>query len=153
MAANFATTSAGYDTTFELNNFSEPRIRSELETIKNAVLFIFFSKPGNYPSIPQIGMDIESILYSYYDELDPDEIKETLKGQCALLGTYISDNTIQIQKVRYKGVPSLVVHISGTESYPRGYKNDSSNKDKSYLIGLTYNDMKELIYNVNVKED
>ena len=53
MAANYAITSIGYDTTFELNEFNEPRIRSEIETLKdvlkpdlfdNVLLKIYFQK-------------------------------------------------------------------------------------------------------------
>jgi hypothetical protein len=56
----------GYDTTFELNEFNEHRLRSEIELIKNTILFILFAKPGQYPSLPHIGLDIQSMLYSFY---------------------------------------------------------------------------------------
>ena len=60
-----ADTNIGYDCTFELNEFNEPKLSSEIETIKNTLLFILFSKPGQYPSLPQIGIDINSYLYIY----------------------------------------------------------------------------------------
>lgn len=149
MAANYCETGIGYDTTFELNEFNEPRIRSEIETLKDALLFILFSKPGAYPSIPEIGLDIESYLYSYYDEIDVEDLKNQIIEQCELLGAYVSGGTIQIQKIKYKDKPSLLIHIEGTEDYPDSYKHDDISSNDKYLIGITYDKLNNMIYNVN----
>ena len=73
--ANYAIGSIGYDTTFELNEFNEPKLRSEMETLKNVLLFVLFTKPGQYPSLPTVGLNIGSSLYEFYDEIDVDDIK------------------------------------------------------------------------------
>ena len=47
--------SIGYDGTFELNEFNEPKLASEIEVVKNIILTVLFFKPGQYPSLPTIG--------------------------------------------------------------------------------------------------
>jgi len=146
-----ANTTIGFDTTFELNEFNEPRIRSELETIKDIVLFILFSKPGQYPSLPQIGLDIQSILYSFYDELDEDDLKYKIKEQCQAMGVFLSDGTIDLRKTKYRSHPSLLISIQGREVYPDGYLKDHINNVNTYLIGITFDELDRMIYNVNAK--
>lgn len=149
MAANYCETGIGCDTTFELNEFNEPRIRGEMETLKDALLFILFSKPGSYPSIPEIGLDIETYLYSFYDEIDEEELKNQITEQCELLGAYISGGTIQVKKTKYRNKPSLLIHIEGTESFPDAYKHDDISDNDKYLIGITYDGLNNMTYNVN----
>lgn len=151
MAANYAIGTVGYDTTFELNEFNEPRIRSEVETIKDVLLFVLFSKPGMYPSLPQIGLNINDLLYSFYDELDVDSLKSKITEQCSMLGSYISSGNIQIQKTRYRNQPSLIIQVQGSEKFPEGYKSDNVGNSNRFLIGITYDELNRMIYNVNGK--
>ena len=148
--ANYATTGVGYDFTFETNEFSEPRIRSDMETLKDALLFVLFSKPGAYPSIPQIGMNIQDYLYDRFDEIDVDEIKNKITEQCGILGYYIESGTIDVKKVMYKNTPSLLIYMEATEHFPVGYKKSTAGT-KKYYIGLTYDILKNMIYNVNIQ--
>lgn len=139
----------GYDATFELNEFNEPRIRSEIEVVKNTILYILFSKPGQYPSLPTIGLDIESYLYSFYDEINPEDLKNKIVSQCNALGCYFDTGMVAIKKQIYKNKPSLLIHIEGTESYPNGYMKDSGRISDRYLIGITYDDLNRMIYNIS----
>lgn len=148
-----AISTIGFDTTFELSEFNEPRIRSEMETIKDVLLFILLSKPGSYPSLPQIGLDIETMLYSYYDEIDISDLKNKIIEQCAALGAYINSGAIDIRKLMYKNEPSLIIHIEGSEVFPASYKNDQVGNSDRFMIGITFNDLKELIYNINTSSD
>lgn len=138
----------GYDLTFELNEFHKPRIRSELEMIKNIVLFILFSKPGQYPSLPTIGLNIEDRLYSFYDEIDEVELKNEIIKQCEILKFFFDSSTIGIRKYIYHDKPSLIIHIQGKEEYPDKYMNDQRRNANKYLIGITYNELNEMIYNM-----
>lgn len=138
----------GYDLTFELNEFNQPRIRSELELIKNALLYILFSKPGQYPSIPTLGLDIESLLYSYYDEIDEEELKTQIIEQCSILGCFFTNGVINIAKTVRNGNPILVILITGVESFPDGYMRDNVRENDKLLIGITFNELKEMIYDI-----
>lgn len=142
-----ANTLSGYDLTFELNEFHNPKIRSEIEMIKNVILFILFSKPGQYPSLPTLGLNIEEKLYSFYDELDPDELKNDLIDQCKILKFYFNNSMIGIRKYIYQDKPSLIIHIEGKETFPSGYMRDGRKDATKYLIGITLNDLNKMIYN------
>lgn len=139
----------GYDTTFEMNEFEEPRIRSEIETVKNTILFILFTKPGQYPSIPTIGLNIESMLYSYYDEIDENDLADQICNQCAALDVYFESGAVAVKKTMYKNQPSLLIHIEGTETYPDGYMKDSVDIADRYLIGITFDEMNQMLYNIS----
>lgn len=142
-------TQIGYDCTFELNEFGEPKLSSEIENIKNILMFVLFSKPGQYPSLPWIGLDINNYLYQFYDEIDEGELTGNIINQCNALGTQIEQGNIIVRKIIYKNMPSLMITISGEEAFPNNYKCDSANKNKKYLIGITYDEMKQMIYNIN----
>lgn len=139
----------GYDATFELNEFGQPRLRSEVELIKNVVLFVLFSKPGQYPSLPFIGMDIQTLLYSFYDELDTEELKNNMIKQCEALGVCFSSGIVDFRKTKYKDQPSLLIHIEGKETYPPGYMRDSVNNTSRYLIGITFDELNKMVYNIS----
>lgn len=145
----FDSVTVGYDPCFELNEFNEPRLKSEIEMIKDIVLFVCLSSVGQYPSLPYIGLDLQSILYSHFDEISENDIKEKLISQCQALNRPIKDGTVSVKKTVYKGVNSLLIHIEGTESYPPGYKRDTNSDTTAYLIGITLDELKKLIYNVN----
>lgn len=149
--ANSTDFGLGYDATFELNEFGQPRIRSEIELIKNVVLFVLFSKPGQYPSLPFIGMDIQKLLYSFYDELDIEDLKNQMMSQCEALGVCFSNGVVDFRKTKYRGQPSLLIHIEGPEKYPDGYMKDSISSIDSYLIGITYDELNKMVYNISTE--
>lgn len=139
----------GYDTAFALNNFNQPKIRSEIELVKDVVLFVLFAKPGQYPDLPFIGMDIQNMLYSFYDEIDEEEIKSRLINQCEVLGLYIKTGEIAIKKMMYKKKPSLLIHIEGEETFPESYMVEDTNNLNKYMIGITFDELDKMIYNIN----
>ena len=139
----------GYDLTFELNEFEQPRLRSEIELIKNTILFILFSKPGQLPSLPTIGLDIEGYLYSHYDEINPQDLKQKITEQCEVLGVYFDTNIIGIKKMIYEDAPALLIHIEGQEVYPDNYMKDNITTVNRYLIGITYDQLQNMVYNIN----
>lgn len=149
MAANYSNTSIGYDFTFELNEFGEPRITTEVETLKNVVLFILLTKPGQYPSLPHIGLNLQSMLYSFYDEIDEGKLQSKIVEQCNALGSYFQNDMIMIKKVIYHNQPSLIIQIQGPETYPPGYKKSTTGTTRTYLIGITLNEFNQMIFNVN----
>lgn len=138
----------GYDLTFELNEFHQPRIRSEIELIKNIILFILFSKPGQYPSLPTIGLNIEDKLYSHYDEIDEDELKNDLIEQCNVLSDAFNSSMIGIKKYIYQNHPSLIIHIQGIETFPSNYMKDQRTNVNKYLIGITFDELNKIICDI-----
>jgi len=139
--------SIGLDPTFELDHFARPRFRSETEFVKNLVLHVLFSKPGQYPSLPFIGMDIETKLSSFYDEINDQALKDQVVGQCNALGVYFGNGRIDIRKVKYKDKPSMIVHIElEDELYGDPMHDNEANK---YMIGITFDEMNNMIYDIS----
>lgn len=138
----------GYDVSFALDNFGKPRIISEIELIKNVVLFVLFTRPGQYPSLPNIGLNIQTMLYSYYDEINNNDLRDKIISQCNALGTYFDSGVISVLKTIYRNKPSLMIHIQGTETFPIGYSINDGESEK-YLIGITFDELNQMIYNIS----
>ena len=149
--ANNLNNNIGYDCTFELDDFNKPRLREEAELVKNVVLLILFMRPGQYPSIPYLGMNIRDKLYSFYDEIDETSLARELTEQCQALGTYIQQGDIIIKKMIYRDMPSLIIHVSttSTDGSVISYTNKAQNKASEFYIGISVNELNKLLYNIN----
>ena len=135
----------GVDVTFELDKFGKPRIRSTLELVKNIILYVLFTKPGQYPSLPHIGLDIQNMLYTFFDDLDEEDLRDQIIRQCNALGVHFENGVVGIRKVMYRNKPSLMVHIEVPEQ-DRYLFNDDEEK---YLIGITFDELDKMIYNIS----
>ena len=135
----------GLDTTFELDDFGKPRLRDELELIKNIVLYILFTEPGQYPSLPHIGLGIKSLLYSHYDDIIEEDLRDQIIGQCNALGVHFENGVVVIKKIIYRDKPSLIIHIERTID---DQFIDVNNLNK-YMIGISFDELDKMIYNIN----
>jgi hypothetical protein len=145
-------TRLGYDLTFELDKFSKPKLRDTTELVKNTLLFILFSKPGQYPSLPHIGLDLQRILFSYYDEITESRLVEMIADQCIALGLFFNEGSIQVKKIMYQGKPSLLIYIEagGDDSQMLNQFGIDPQRDVDvYKIGITYNDLNQMIFNIS----
>jgi hypothetical protein len=150
--ASYETQIIGNDCTFELDTFGKPRLCSTTETLKNVVLYILFSKPGQYPSIPHLGMDIRSLLYNYYDDLSETELEDRLVQQCSALYPYVQTGNIRVRKMIYRNMPSIIVYVSTDEndSVVNGQvSRNRKNNSLEFYIGLSVDDLGNLLYNIN----
>ena len=136
----------GYDLSFELNNFSRPKVVSVTEMAKNIITFILFGKPGQYPSLPNIGMDIESYLYSHKDDIDINYLKQQIIDQCTVLDEFFSEDYIDITiETNNKGLPELKIKI-------RFIPNETKGQSSSFQIGISYDDLNKMIYEIYQEE-
>lgn len=134
----------GIDATFELDNFDRPKKIGQLEMIKNIILFILFSKKGQIPSIPSIGMNIENLLYQHYDEIDTELIKNELISQCSVLSNFLNNSIIDIEKLIEDGKPTIKVKMIYT------YDEEYGKKAQKYQLGISYDELTKI---VSLKED
>ena len=145
----------GYDTTFELNDFSKPRLRGESELVKNLVLTVLFMQPGDLPSHPQLGMDIRRLLYSHFDDIRERDLEEQIIAQCGVLKEYFDNGSIMIRKTKFRGKASLMIHVEvANNPYMRDRKQDlMDEEDERFLIGITFDDLNEMIILVSNGRD
>ena len=149
MSANYASGTMGYDLTFELNEFGNPRIRSEIETVKDVLLTVLFTRKGEIPSLPTVGIGLEDFLYEAFDEIDEDALKQDIVEQCEMMQMYFSRSAIQIKKLTYKDKPLLMIQINGTETYPSSYLHDNIGVSDQYNIGISFDETNNLVYAIS----
>lgn len=125
------------DPTFAINDYNKPKMLSNMETYVNNVLILLFGRPGFYPSIPSIGMNIQQYLYKFEDEIDTNEIKNKLSLQCSDFLPEIDSGEFDVYKTIYKDKTLLIFKLP--------IINDT--KDCEVAIGVTTNTRGEIIYN------
>lgn len=131
---------------FDIDNFGGQKYLKSADSIGSIILNLLFMRPGSYPSMPHLGINITSKLYSISDELDVDEIKNKLQSQCTELLPYILLGEIKVFTNNIKGQDVLIITINV----------ESEDKDDGMLIyGFTSNKSGEVNYNYDIikKED
>lgn len=67
---------------FGRDDMMRPKVLSKVDSFKQIMNNIFLCKPGNFPSYPQLGLDIESrIDYVDPDDIDFVQLKEDIRAQ------------------------------------------------------------------------
>lgn len=96
------------DPAFGVNNFLQAKFYNESETVANNFMTLLFGKPGFFPSIPDLGIDVHSLLYQFFDDIDVDALKSIISSQCNALMDYVISNEFQIEKRYYNNEPFLL---------------------------------------------
>lgn len=128
----------GYDALLDTDEFSKPKVVSTFQLCVNAILTLLFMKPGQYPSIPDLGIDIESYLHEYADDKTiPRKILDELNDQCNRLQITGITYDVYFDKT-YDGTNALVVNIKATDRL--AYGSESNN----VIIGISYDKLNRL---------
>lgn len=124
------------DPTFGINEFGKPLILTETQTYVNNFLMLLLGRPGFFPSIPNIGIDIGQYLYMPTDELNTEQLKSKIAFQCTDFLPFISDGRFEIIKTTMNNRTLLVFVLPMID--------DTNNLAVS--IGVTTNNNGEVIY-------
>ena len=127
----------GKEPGFGMNSFNKAKIRNETETIANAIINLLFGRPGYFPSMPDLGINIQQTIYMFWDEIDPEMIKAQIAVQCEAFKEYINRNELDVIKSEYNGQPLLLVVIPV----------QTKNIKESLGIGITQDKQGNTIYN------
>lgn len=134
---------AGKEPGFGLDNFDGPKYYNETETIANGLLNLLFGKPGFFPSMPDLGINIQQYLYLFEDEFDVDVLKAKIISQCSYFSQFVDDGTLQVTLTPYLNKPMLLLVL------PLVIKNT-----KEHLaIGITRDDTGKVKYNYVFAQD
>lgn len=125
------------DPTFSTNNFNKPKVLSTMETYVNNMIMLLVGKPGFYPSIPTIGMEIQKYLYMFIDDINTNNIKSTLASQCSDFLPQVQDGDFDVIKTEYKNRPMLIFQLPVIDDTKR----------HSVSIGITTDEYGKLMYN------
>lgn len=127
-----------YDFLLDTDSMGKPKVISSFELGVNSILTLLFMKPGQYPSIPDLGIDIESYLFEYADDPHvPSAIKEKLTDQCNRLEMVGFDIDVRLDKTD-EGYDAVIVEVTGTERL--GYGSESNH----IIIGISYDKLNRL---------
>lgn len=96
---------------FGVDDFNKSKIQTQSETIAHDILTLLFGRPGFFPSEPELGMDIGSLLYSFFDEINIEALKAKLIYQCSKYSSYIVNGEIDIRKTYHNSKPLLLFII------------------------------------------
>lgn len=125
----------GRELCFTLDNFQQPKMLGLKETVARMILNLFFMRPGNLPSLPHIGIDIEQYMYRLENDFDPEEIKEKLYSNCSELMPFISLGEVRIFITSYQGKDVLIASVPIV-----GLDED----DSTLIVGFTKTNTSEL---------
>ncbi len=127
-----------YDVALDYDSMYKPKILSSFESGIDMILTLLFMKPGQYPSIPELGIDIESYLFEYSDDNKiAGAIKNKLDDQRSMLSMVGFDIDVSVQTMN-NGDGALIVTVSASETL--GYGSESP----KVIIGITYDKLKRL---------
>ena len=104
----------GREPVFGVDNFGNAKLQTVTQSIAMALFTVLMNKPGFLPSLPTAGMDIHTMLYSFYDEIDTDSILNEIGRQCPAFQDYIANNTLQCKKMVINEQPTLVFGMKYT---------------------------------------
>lgn len=96
---------------FGVNDFNEVKYYNADETIVRDLLLLLFGKPGFYPSLPYLGMNIQTLLYQLEDNMDTSQLKAKLAAQCTDFLGLITSGELDIITMHYLGNPMLVFRL------------------------------------------
>ena len=128
----------GYDALLDVDAYNKPKIASTFELCVNGILTLLFMKPGQSPSIPELGIDITQYLHEYSDDKSiPRAIINQLNDQCNQLQyTGITFDCFFDKTV--EGFDALVIKIQGDERLARGTMGNI------VYVGISYDKLNRL---------
>lgn len=132
------------DPAFGMNSFNTPKFYNESVTTAKNIITILEGRPGFFPSMPDLGMDIKrSLIYKDIDEIDTEAIKVELVRQCDQFITNVRDGTFDVQKMVYQERPLLIFVIPVT----------IERASQRLAVGVMLNSKGETIYRIEYVSD
>ena len=125
------------DPQFGIDSYNRAKVLTESQTIINNIITLLFGKPGFYPSIPKLGMNIQQYFYSFEDDFDVNFLKAQLASQCKDFIDIIENGTFDIVKSTYNNQPLLVFSIPLT----------ITKTETNLLLGVTLTNTGEFRFN------
>ena len=100
------------DVGYGLDDFQRMKVYSESESIARYILTILLTRPGNYPGLPHIGLNVKQLLYDDLNEFNATSLKEQIYGQCSALLPHIVGDDVYAGLIEYNGTTFLLIRVS-----------------------------------------
>lgn len=134
---------SGIEPSFGVDTFNEAKFKNETQTVATDILALLFGKPGYFPSMPELGINIQETLYMFWDELDETALKAQIAAQCEEFSEYIDDGSLDVIKSSYNDQPLLLIVIPVQIQYTK----------ENLAIGVTTDENGNIIYNYVYQEN
>ena len=107
-----------YEVGFGLDNFQKAKILNAKESVVQMILNMFMMRPGNMPSMPHLGINIQSYLYRQDGDVDLEGLRTKIFSNCTDLLSFLTFGDIKVFFAPYNGQSVLVtvIPIQGLES-------------------------------------
>lgn len=100
------------DVGYGLDDFQRMKVYSESESIARYILTILLTRPGNYPGLPHIGLNVKQLLYDDLNEFNATSLKEQIYDQCSALLPHIVGDDVYAGLIEYNGTTFLLIRVS-----------------------------------------
>lgn len=89
---------------FELDGFGEQKYLTEAQSAAKQILMLLFLRPGDYPSMPDLGIDIpRQIRYKNLDSVTGGTLKENITSQIRKYCSNVDLKDLTIYSTKYMG--------------------------------------------------
>ena len=126
------------DPVFGLDNYKKPKMLTEMETYVHNFIMLLLGKPGFYPSMPHLGIDIQQYLYELEDDFDPQYLKSEIVAQCRDFLPFIKEGTFEISSTSYDGKLLLLFFLPSIDD----------KTDLPITVGVTTNESGNVLYKI-----
>ena len=101
-----------YEPAFGLDSFRKPLVYEDWQVVAQSIIIVLFGRPGFYPSIPQLGIHIQDLMYEKLDDIDTDNLRGILAHQLEVFSDIIQSDDMKIAiKNTTGGNPVLIIAL------------------------------------------
>ena len=101
-----------YEPAFGLDSFRKPLVYEDWQVVAQSIIIVLFGRPGFYPSIPQLGVHIQELMYEKIDDIDTDNLRGILAHQLEVFSDIIQSDDMKIAiKNTTGGNPVLIIAL------------------------------------------
>jgi len=97
---------------FDVNGFGRQKVLTEAEAAYRQILLLLFLRPGDYPSLPEMGIHISKrIRYKNIDYVTGTTMKEEITKQIRTYAPQVELVNLDIWSAKYKGEYYVILDI------------------------------------------
>ena len=101
-----------YEPAFGLDSFRKPLVYEDWQVVAQSIIIVLFGRPGFYPSIPQLGVHIQDLMYEKLDDIDTNNLRGILAHQLEVFSDIIQSDDMKIAiKNTTGGNPVLIIAL------------------------------------------
>ena len=137
----------GYDVLLDTDEMNKPKVIPTFQLCVNAIITLLKMKPGQFPSIPDLGIDVAQYLHDYTDKQSvPLTIKQKLYDQLNRLNIVGIDIQVYTD-VTEDGHDALIVYVEGDE------RMEYNIEMPPVVIGITYDQLGRMYTRIKYSQE